>query len=90
MGSLHPLCKSSRLLSRIKVLHKTKINLKVGLEVPTSAKNTKKIDAKTNNNLWQDAINKGMKIVKVPFKCLNKDVQAPVRYKKYIATSYLV
>jgi hypothetical protein len=58
-----------------------KKTLKFWIEVPTSVDHALEIDKQNGNTLWADAIGKGMKDVRIAFKCLNPGKRAPLDYK---------
>ena len=55
---------------------------KYGIEIPKTWDDAVRIDKVNGNTLWQDAINKEMKNVKVAFKTLENDEKVPVGYQE--------
>jgi hypothetical protein len=58
-----------------------KKNMKFGIEVSTSVDYALEINKHNGNTLWEDAIAKEMKDVRIAFKCLNRGKRAPLDYK---------
>jgi hypothetical protein len=50
---------------------------KFGIEVPKSWDACVKLDTENDNNLWQDAVRKELKNVRIAFKILNGEESAP-------------
>ena len=72
--------KRNRILAAVKgrVIKKTH---KFGIEIPTTVEQALEIDKKNGNTLWQDAINKEMKNVRVAFKVLDDDEKISNTYQ---------
>jgi hypothetical protein len=54
-----------------------KNNHKFGIEIPTTWNDCVCLDKKNNTSLWQDALHKEMKNVRIAFKILNVEEDAP-------------
>jgi hypothetical protein len=66
----HLLQKRTRIIAAVaKRYHKR--THKFGIEVPKSWDDCVRIDKENNNTLWQDAVRKEMKNVRIAFKILN-------------------
>ena len=61
---------------------------KYGIEIPTSWKHAKEIDARNKNHLWEIALAKEMKNVGVVFDVLENHENVPVGWTK--ASEYLI
>jgi hypothetical protein len=55
---------------------------KFGIEVPKSWDDCVKLDKQNDNNLWQDAVRKEMKNVRIAFKIINGEESAPPTYQE--------
>jgi hypothetical protein len=55
---------------------------KFGIEVPKSWDECVKLDKENENTLWQDAVRKEMKNVRIAFKILNGEESAPPTYQE--------
>ena len=55
---------------------------KYGIEIHTSWKDIREIDAKNGNRLWQDALAKEMKNVGIAFDVLENHQNVPIGWKK--------
>jgi hypothetical protein len=51
------------------------------IEVPKSWDDCVKLDKENNNTLWQDAVRKEMKNVRIAFKILNGEESVPPTYQ---------
>jgi hypothetical protein len=56
---------------------------KFGIEVPKSWDDCVKLDKKNYNTLWQDAVRKEMKNVRIAFKILNGEESVPQPTKRF-------
>ena len=54
---------------------------KFGIEIPKTVDEAVKLDEKNNNTLWQDAIAKEMKNVRIAFKILEDGAEPPPSYQ---------
>jgi hypothetical protein len=63
----------SAMKSRLK-----RISHKYGIEVPTSVKNSVKLDEANDNHFWRDALSKEMRNVGIAFSVQDECQQAPV------------
>jgi hypothetical protein len=54
---------------------------KFGIEVPKSWDDCVNLDKENDNTLWQDAVRKEMKNVRIAFKILNGEESAPPTYQ---------
>jgi hypothetical protein len=59
-----------------------KRNHKFGIEVPQTWKDCVHLDKENNNTLWQDAVHKEMKNVRIAFKILNGEEAVPPAYQQ--------
>jgi hypothetical protein len=66
----HVLKKRSIIIADVKNLYH-KRNHKFGIEVPKSCDDSVRLDKENDNTLWQDAVRKEMKNVRILFKILN-------------------
>jgi hypothetical protein len=57
---------------------------KFGIEVPKSWDDCVKLDKENDNTLWQDAVRKDMKNVRIAFKILNGEESAHPTYQKIV------
>jgi hypothetical protein len=59
-----------------------KQNHKFGIEIPTTWNDCVRLDKDTNNTLWQDAVHKEMKNVRIAFNILNGEAAVPPTYQQ--------
>jgi hypothetical protein len=59
-----------------------KRNHKFGIEIPVTWNDCVRLDKENNNTLWQDAVHKEMKNVRIAFKILNDEDDVPPTYQK--------
>jgi hypothetical protein len=77
----HVLKKRNRIIAAvIKSYHKR--THKFGIQVPKTLGETVKLDEENGNTLWQDAIRKQMKNVRIAFKVLNGEEAIPPTYQE--------
>jgi hypothetical protein len=76
----HVLKKCSRIISDVtKRYHKR--THKFGIEVPKSWDDCVRLDKENDNTIWQDALRKEMKNVRIAFKILNGYESVPTTYQ---------
>jgi hypothetical protein len=68
--------KRDRLINKVNS-RMTKVNLKFGIEVPSTYEEAIELDRKNGNTLWADSIKKEMDIVNIAFNFLDKDERMP-------------
>jgi hypothetical protein len=73
--------KRTRIISDV-TNHYHKRTHKFGIEVSKSWDDCVKLDKENDNNLWQDAVRKEMKNVRVAFKILNGEESVPPAYQE--------
>jgi hypothetical protein len=77
----HVLQKSTRIIAAVtKSYHKR--THKFGIEFPKSWDDCVKLDKENDNTLWQDAVMKEMKNVRITFKILNGEEAVPPTYQE--------
>jgi hypothetical protein len=73
--------KRSRIIAAVtKRYHKR--NHKFGIEVPKSWDDCNRLDKENDNTIWQDAVRKEMKNVRIAFQILNDDDTIPPTYQE--------
>ena len=68
--------KRERIISSVNARYHKRTH-KFGIEMPKSVTHAKSIDIANVNTLWQDAISKEIKAVRIAFKILNGDDKVP-------------
>ena len=71
--------KRDRLINKVNT-RMPKLNLKFGIEVPSTYKQAMELDRKNGNTLWADSIKKEMNVVNVAFDFLEEDEKMPPGY----------
>lgn len=77
----HVLKKSNSLIQAMKSMIR-KEHSKFGVEVPRTVEEALQLDQKNGNNLWQKALEKEMKNVKIAFEFFEPGAKPPVGYKE--------
>jgi hypothetical protein len=77
----HVLKKRSRIIAYVTKRY-YKRTRKFGIEVPKSWDDCVRLDKENDNTLWQDAVRKDMKNVRVAFKILNGEESVPSTYQE--------
>ena len=72
----YTLKKRERIISAVDARYHKRTH-KFGIEMPKSVTHAKSIDTANGNTLWQDAIAKEIKAVRIAFKILNGDDKVP-------------
>jgi transposase-like protein len=80
----HVLKKCTNIISAV-TKHYRKRTHKFGIEVPKSWDDCVRLAKENDNNLWQDAVRKEMKNVRIAFKILNGEESAPQPTKSFVA-----
>jgi hypothetical protein len=75
----HILNKRHRIISSV-TKHYLKWNHKFGTEIPVTCNECVCLDKENNNALWQDAVHKEMKNVRIAFNILNGEEAVPPTY----------
>jgi hypothetical protein len=77
----HVLKKRSRIIAAV-IKRYNKRTDKFGIEVPKSWHDCMRLDKENGNTLWQDAVRKEMKNVRIAFKIMNGDGSVPPTYQE--------
>jgi hypothetical protein len=77
----HVLKKHSRIIAAV-TKHYHKRTHKFGIEVPKNWDDCVKLDKENDNTLWQDAVRKEMKNIRITFKILNGEESVPPTYQE--------
>jgi hypothetical protein len=79
----HVLKKRTRIIAAVtKRYHKR--THKFGIEVPKNWDDCVRLDKENDNTLWQDAVRKEMKNVRMSFKIINGEESAPPTYQEIL------
>jgi hypothetical protein len=77
----HTLKQKRHLIKKVKSRYWLKTH-KYGVRLPKTVAEALALEKENNNTLWNDAIQKEMKNVKVAFHFLNEEEQVPIGYKQ--------
>jgi hypothetical protein len=74
------LAKQDRIISAVNKCYHSRTH-KFGFEIPKTVERARQIDRELGNTLWQDAIAKEMRAVRVAFMILDDGQEPPVGYQ---------